>query len=90
MNTFLRCVLALGAVVALSGCSSNQVTARHLVRPGGAVGSIQVMNAPGDQVHAVLISPCSTSTYGLKRLPAAWRSPRAAPAVSPSRPVSGT
>lgn len=89
MNTVLRCVLALGALVALSGCSSSLVTGSPLVRPGEPLGSIQVINATGDQFHAVLIS-CSTSTYGLNRLPAAWRSPRAAPAVSPSRPVNGT
>lgn len=69
MKTVLRCVLALGAVVALSGCSSDLVTGGPLIRPGEPQGAIQVINATSDQLHAVLISNCSASTYGLNRLP---------------------
>jgi hypothetical protein len=61
-----------------------------MLRPDVTLGSIQVIDAAGDQRHALQISTGGKSTYGLNRLPAAWRSPRAAPAVSASRPLAGT
>ncbi|HWQ86552.1 hypothetical protein [Brevundimonas sp.] len=69
MKTLFRCVLSFGAVVALSGCSSDLVTGGPLIRPGEPQGVIRVINATSDQLHAVLISSCSASTYGLNRLP---------------------
>ena len=69
MNTSLRGVLALGIAVALSGCTSDLVTGGPLIRPGEPQGAIRVINATNGQLHAVLISTCSASTYGLNRLP---------------------
>ena len=69
MNTSLRGVLALGIAVALSGCTSDLVTGGPLIRPGEPQGAIRVINATNGQLHAVLISTYSASTYGLNRLP---------------------
>jgi len=69
MKTVLRGIVALGAVAALSGCSSDMVTGGPLIRPGEPQGAIRVINATNGQLHAVLISTCSASTYGLNRLP---------------------
>jgi hypothetical protein len=68
MNTSLRVVMALGLTVALSGCA-DMITGGPLIRPGEPVGAIRVINATNDQIHAVLISACEASTYGLNRLP---------------------
>lgn len=75
MRTTLRCVLALGAVAALSGCSSDLLTGGPLIRPGEPQGAIEVINVTGDQLHAVLISDCDASTYGLNRLPSGMAIP---------------
>lgn len=74
MKTILRGALALTSLVALSGCG-DLVTGGPLVRPGEPLASIQIVNGTGDQLHAVLISDCSASTYGLNRLPSGMAIP---------------
>ncbi len=74
MNTLLRGALALASLVVLSGCG-DLVTGGPLIRPGEPVGRIRIVNATGDQLHAVLISACSASTYGLNRLPSGMAIP---------------
>lgn len=69
MNISLRCALALGVAVALSGCSSDLVTGGPLIRPGEPQGAIRVINATNGQLQVILISSCDASTYGLNRLP---------------------
>ena len=57
-------------VVPLAACSSDAwITGGGLVEPGTATGTIEVVNGTSDQLHAVLISNCNASTYGLNRLP---------------------
>lgn len=75
MRLSFRCAVALVAVVALGGCGSDLVTGGPLVRPGEPLAAIRVINATGDQLHAVLISDCSASTYGLNRLPSGMAIP---------------
>ncbi|MEJ6788827.1 hypothetical protein BrevBR_04690 [Brevundimonas sp. BR2-1] len=75
MNTSLRRALTLGIAVALSGCTSDLVTGGPLIRPGEPQGAIRVINATNGQLHAVLISTCSASTYGLNRLPSGMAIP---------------
>ncbi len=58
----------IGAALATSACASL-VTGGPLLRPGEATGEIVVINATRNPVHAVLISDCGASTYGLNRLP---------------------
>ena len=74
MNTILRGALALTSLVALSGCG-DLVNGGPLVRPGEPLAQIQIVNGTGDQLHAVLISDCSASTYGLNRLPSGMAIP---------------
>lgn len=68
MKNIIRGAAALFAAAALSGCA-DLVTGGPLIRPGEPVGAIEVVNASGDMLDAVLISTCSASTYGLNRLP---------------------
>lgn len=74
MKAILRGALALTSLVALSGCG-DLVTGGPLIRPGEPLGQIRVVNGTGDQLHAVLISACSASTYGLNRLPSGMAIP---------------
>ncbi len=74
MKTAIGPVLALGAALALGGCA-DMVTGGPLIRPGEPLAAIRVINATGDQLHAVLISACSASTYGLNRLPSGMAIP---------------
>jgi len=75
MKNLFRGVLALTSLVALSGCNSDLVTGGPLIRPGEPLGAIRIVNGTGDQLHAVLISTCSASTYGLNRLPSGMAIP---------------
>lgn len=74
MNTPTRAALALTAALALSGCA-DLVTGGPLIRPGEPLAAIQVVNGTGGQLHAVLISDCGASTYGLNRLPSGMAIP---------------
>lgn len=74
MNTVLKTALALAGAMALSGCG-DLVTGGPLIRPGTPLGAIEVANGTRDQLHAVLISECSASTYGLNRLPSGMAIP---------------
>lgn len=74
MNTLFRGALALTGLVALSGCG-DLVTGGPLIRPGEPLASIQIVNGTNDQLHAVLMSDCSASTYGLNRLPSGMAIP---------------
>lgn len=56
------------AFIAMSGCESL-ITGGPLLREGEPTGVIVVQNGSNQVVHAVLISDCSASTYGLNRLP---------------------
>lgn len=42
---------------------------RALGSAGEPLAAIRIINGTNDQLHAVLISDCSASTYGLNRLP---------------------
>ncbi len=55
-------------MLAAAGCASL-LTGGPLIREGEPTGTIEVVNASDATVHAVLISACSASTYGLNRLP---------------------
>lgn len=68
MRTSMAIGLAVAASIALAGCESL-VTGGDLLRPGEQTGVIEVVNASGMTVDAVLISDCNASTYGLNRLP---------------------
>ena len=74
----IRRTTAIAAVVSLAaglaGCA-DMVTGGPLLRPGEPTGVIRVSNATGDQLHAVLISNCDASTYGLNRLPSGMAIP---------------
>lgn len=74
MKTVLKSALVLAGALALSGCG-DLVTGGPLIRPGEPLGAIRVVNATGGQLHAVLISTCSASTYGLNRLPSGMAIP---------------
>ena len=74
MNTVIRGALALTGFIALSGCG-DLVTGGPLIRPGEPLAVIRVINQTGDQLHAVLISNCDASTYGLNRLPSGMAIP---------------
>jgi hypothetical protein len=65
---------AIAGGLALTGCA-DMVTGGPLIRPGEPQGVIRVVNETGDQLHAVLISACSASTYGLNRLPSGMAVP---------------
>ena len=75
MTRFLRSALALTSLAALSACSSDLITGGPLIRPGEPLAAIQIVNGTNDQLHAVLMSDCSASTYGLNRLPKGWAIP---------------
>ncbi|NJC41608.1 hypothetical protein GGQ87_001866 [Brevundimonas alba] len=74
MRSSFRFLWALGLTVALAGCA-DMVTGGPLIRPGEPQGTIRVLNATSDQLHAVLISSCDASTYGLNRLPSGMAIP---------------
>ncbi len=70
MQFIQRGLAAMLFVVPLAACSGDAwITGGDLVEPGTATGTIEVVNATSDQLHAVLISNCNASTYGLNRLP---------------------
>ena len=75
MTRFLRSALALTSLAALSACSSDLITGGPLIRPGEPLAAIQIVNGTNDQLHAVLMSDCSASTYGLNRLPSGMAIP---------------
>lgn len=64
----------IGAAVTASACASL-VTGGPLLRPGEPTGEIVVVNATRNPLHAVLISDCGASTYGLNRLPSGMAIP---------------
>ena len=74
MNHAFKAALAAAGALALSGCG-DLITGGPLVRPGTPLGAIEVVNGTNDQLHAVLISECSASTYGLNRLPSGMAIP---------------
>ncbi|MDP2765018.1 MAG: hypothetical protein Q8O54_09295 [Brevundimonas sp.] len=67
MKTLARATVAL-SFFALSGCASL-ITGGELIRPGEPTGAIRINNASRGPINVVLISSCSTMTYGLNRLP---------------------
>lgn len=64
----MKRIAILAAALALTGCSSDLITGGPLIRPGEPTGIIRVVNGSGVTVHAVLISNCDASTYGLNRM----------------------
>lgn len=66
MQVILR-GLAAASLVALAACSSL-ITGGELIRPGEPTAVIEVINDTGAPLHAVLISECNASTYGLNRM----------------------
>lgn len=68
MKRIALAVAAVSLAVSLSGCA-DLLTGGPLTRPGEPTGAILVRNATSYQLHAVLISSCDASTYGLNRLP---------------------
>jgi hypothetical protein len=68
MSILFKGATALACLAVLSACSSL-ITGGDLIRPGEATGIIEVVNNTSDPLHAVLISECNASTYGLNRLP---------------------
>lgn len=66
MHVAFRGVAAL-SLVALAACSSL-VTGGDLIRPGEPTAVIEVINGTSNPLHAVLISECNASTYGLNRM----------------------
>ncbi len=73
-STRLLAAIVLAAAAAVSGCAS-MITGGPLIRPGEPTGVIRIVNQTGGQIHAVLISDCSASTYGLNRLPSGMAVP---------------
>jgi len=77
MKTILRTITA-GTVIALAGsvvgCASL-ITGGELIRPGEPTGAIRINNASRGPINVVLISSCSTMTYGLNRLPSGMSIP---------------
>ncbi len=74
----MRRIAALAAISAASlggAACADMVTGGPLIRPGEPQAVIRVVNQTGGQLHAVLISACSASTYGLNRLPGGMASP---------------
>ena len=70
MQSIHRGLAAMLFVLPLAACSGDAwITGGELVEPGTATGTIEVVNGTSDQLHAVLISNCDASTYGLNRLP---------------------
>lgn len=70
MHLFSRGLAVTLFVLPLAACNgSDWITGGDLVVPGTATGTIEVVNATGNDLHAVLISNCDASTYGLNRLP---------------------
>jgi hypothetical protein len=70
MQSLNRGLAAMVFVLPLAACSGDAwITGGDLVDPGTATGTIEVVNGTADQLHAVLISNCNASTYGLNRLP---------------------
>ena len=67
MLSLLRGGLVLACALGLAACSS-MITGGDLIRPGEATGTIEVYNDTSNDFHAVLISECSASTYGLNRM----------------------
>jgi hypothetical protein len=67
MHTFMRGALLAAALPLVAACSSL-VTGGDLIRPGEATGIIEVINGTSNDLHAVLISECNASTYGLNRM----------------------
>lgn len=67
MQIIFRGVFAAASLAALAACSSL-ITGGELIRPGEPTAIIEVVNDTGDNLHAVLISECSASTYGLNRM----------------------
>ena len=59
--------LAAASLVALAACSSL-ITGGELIRPGEPTAVIEVVNDTSNDIHAVLISECNASTYGLNRM----------------------
>lgn len=70
MRSIQRGLAAMLVVLPLAACSGDAwITGGDLVEPGTSTGTIEVINDTSDQLHAVLISNCDASTYGLNRLP---------------------
>lgn len=69
MQRFIGGVAAAALFAALGGCSSL-ITGGELIRDNGPTGTIEVVNATGMTIDAVLVSACVESSYGLNRLPA--------------------
>jgi hypothetical protein len=70
MQSIYRGSAAILFAASLAGCSGDAwITGGELVEPGTATGTIEIVNTTSDQLHAVLISNCNASTYGLNRLP---------------------
>ena len=67
MHIVYRGVLAALCLAALAACSSL-ITGGELIRPGEPTAVIEVINSTGNNIHAVLISECNASTYGLNRM----------------------
>ncbi len=68
MRRFILSACALVGAAAISGCA-DMITGGPLIRPGEPTGAIEVINGSSQVIHAVLISNCDASTYGLNRLP---------------------
>jgi hypothetical protein len=68
MPNLFKGAAALACLAVLAACSSL-ITGGDLIRPGEATGIIEVVNNTANPLHAVLISECNASTYGLNRLP---------------------
>lgn len=59
--------LPLAVLPLLAACSS-MITGGELIRPGEPTAIIEISNASPEPFHAVLISECGASTYGLNRM----------------------
>lgn len=71
MKTLLRAAAAVAAIAmagSIGGCASL-ITGGDLIRPGEPTGAIRINNTSRGPINVVLISSCSTMTYGLNRLP---------------------
>jgi hypothetical protein len=68
MNRTIRVYLIVAATLTLNACA-NYISGGPLVRPGEPVGAVEVINGSRYTLTAILISACSSSTYGLNRLP---------------------
>ncbi len=68
MPMFLRTAGAAALIASVAACSGD-ISGGDLVSAGRPTGWIEVVNAGVTPIDTILLSECSTFTYGFDRLP---------------------